>query len=308
MSLDIGAAFGEGLDRTAARNGLLLAAAFAVVAFLTAVLHQTLFIGLFEAFLETVQGTPPEEMGLSQEEYDRLIADFETQLETLRENSPLALPLSAGLTAAILLAIAFVAEIVSVVAVRVFATDRTGSFPDDVGEGLPLATLNAFVGGIVVWGLVLIPILLGVIIVSGGVQSGQILVVPLGLLLVIPGVFFGVVFYFLRQEVALHRKNFVQALADSYRFTKGHRIEVFLLAAIVVLVSQMYIVAGSLVGYVSPIAGEIVSSLFAGVLTAFGAAVVTRAYVQLEAEPAPDAGTGEEDPYDAALGPDDIPE
>ena len=309
MSLDIGAAFREGLERTFARNGLLLAAAFAVIAFLTAVLYQTLSIGLFESLLETFQGTSPEELNLSQEEYDQLIADFETQLETLRENSPLALPLSAGLASAILLAVAIVAEVVSVVAVRVFATDRTESFPDDVTDGLLLATLNGFVGGIVVWGLILVPILLGLIIASAGVQGGQIVVVPLGLLLVIPGVFFGVAFYFLRQEVALRDKNFVQALADSWRVTKGRRIQVFLLGTAVVLVSRADVVVGSLLGFVSSVAGEIVASLLGGLLAAFGAAVVTRAYVQLEAESGPVAEPGDdEDPYDAALGPDDIPE
>lgn len=309
MSLDIGEAFSEGLDRTAARNGLLLAVAFAVVALSMAVLWQTLYIGAMEAMLEWVQGLSPEELDVTQQEYEQMVADLEQGLSQTESLSPLALGVPLGAAAAGLLVVAFLGEALSIAAVRVFAADEGEAVTRErVTDGLLLATLNGFVGSIVVWGLVLIPILLGLIIVSAGVQSGQIVVVPLGLLLVIPGVFFGVVFYFLRQEVALNGKNFVQALADSWRFTKGRRIEVFLLAAVVVLVSQIDVVVRSLVGLASLIAGEIVASLFAGVLAAFGAAVVTRAYVQLDAEPTSVAETDEEDPYDAALGPDDIPE
>jgi len=288
MSLDIGTAFSEGVDRTVARNGLLFAVAFAVIALVTSVLYQTLSVALLEALLEAFQGLSPEELNIDQGEYDQAITDLEMQLEMMRETSPLALPLPAGAAAGALLAVALVAEVVSVLAVRVFATDATDAFPAGVGDGIVLATLNGFVGGVVVLGLV---------------------AVGLGLF-VLPGLFFAVAFYFLRQEVALKNKNFVQAMADSWRLTKGHRLQVFALAAIVVLLSQLGVVAGGAVGFLSTVAGEVVAALVGGVLTAFGAAVVTRAYVQLDAdEPAAvDDDPDDADPYDAALGPDDIPE
>lgn len=284
MSLDIGDAFGEGVDRTFARNGLLLAAALALLALVTSVLYQTMTIGLLETMLETFQGMSPQELNVTQGEYDRLITDLQTQLETTRGNAPLALPLSAGVAAAGLLALAVISEAVTMAAVRTFAAETDGTFPEGIGDGLGLATLNGFIGGIVVWGLILVGLAL----------------------FVVPGLFFAIAFYFLRQEIALNNKNFVQAMADSWRFTKGHRIEVFALGAVLVILTQGALLVGGAVSFLSPIAGEIAAAALGGVFGAFGAAVVTRAYVQLS-EPAL-GEEDDEDPYAAALGPDDIPE
>ena len=72
------------------------------------------------------------------------------------------------------------------------------------------------------------------------------------------------------------------------------------------VVSQFEAVVSFALGRAAPLAGALVSPVVGGVLAAFGAAVVTRAYLQLQ-----DPNDEEEttaDPYDAALGPDDIPE
>jgi hypothetical protein len=288
MSLDIGEAFQEGLDRTFARNGLLLAAGFAVVALLLAVIQQTLLIEGTAAMLEWFQGFSPDELGLSQQEYDQQVTSLETQLEMLRESSPLALGVPAGVAAAGLVVVALVGEAVAIVAVRTFGADGAGSVArEDLTGNLLLATLNGFVGKIVVYGL----IFLG------------------GLLLLVPGIFFAVAFFFVRQEVALEDKNFVQAMADSWRFTKGHRIAVFALGLVLVIVTVVAETAGGLVGFVSPLVAQVVTAVLGGLAAAFGAAVATRAYVQLDRDSATVDGTaGNGDPYDAALGPDDIPE
>ena len=293
MSLDIGDAFGEGFSRTFCRNGLLLAAGFALVALLLAVLQQTLLIEGTAAMLEWFQGLSPDELGLSQEEYDQQVTSLETQLEMLRENSPLALGVPAGVAAAGLVVVALVGEAVAIVAVRTFGADDAGSVArEDVTDNLLLATLNGFVGKIVVYGLIFVG----------------------GLLLLVPGIFFAVAFFFMRQEVALKDKNFVQAMADSWRFTKSHRIAVFALGLVLVIVTVVAETAGGVVGFVSPLVAQVVTAVLGGLAAAFGAAVATRAYVQLDraraaVDGAGGAGTtGDDDPYDAALGPDDIPE
>ena len=287
MSLDIGAAFGEGVDRTFARNGLLLAAAFAVAALLLAVFAQTLYVGAMEATLEWIQGLSPQELGIDQQEYEQMVTDMEEGLSQAEEMSPLALGIPLGAAAAGLVLVAIVSEALSIVAVRVFATDGAESpSREAVTDGLLLATLNGFVGSIVVWGLIIVGLVF----------------------LVVPGLFFAVAFYFVRQEIALKDKNFVQAMADSWRFTKGHRIEVFALGAAVVIISLLGSLASGVVEFVSVLAAQFVSALLGGLLGVFGAAVVTRAYVQLDAQPEPVDEAAEEDPYDAALGPDDIPE
>lgn len=289
MGIDIGQALREGASRTAAKNGLLLAAVFAGIALLTTVLFQTLTVAVVDAILATFESASPEELGLSQAEYDEAISEFESAFGDIEETSPLALGLSVGVATAGLLVLALAAEAVSIIAVRVFATGDSEVVTSDVAtENILLATLNGFVGGIVVWGL----IILG------------------SLLFVLPGIILAVLFYFLRQEIAINGKNFVQAMADSWRITKGSRIEVFLVGALLVIVSRLEEVSSTAVGVLSTTAGVVAASVVGGVLAAFGAAVATRAYVQLDdgTEPVTDepADDEPEDPYDAALGPDDL--
>jgi len=286
MSLDIGEAFSDGTSRTFAKNGLLLAAAFAVVTLLFGVFAQTLSVGLLEAMLESFQGLSPQELNVSQQEYETLISDLQTQVEAARESSPLALGLPAGVAAGALLALSLISETVSIVAVRTFAAaDSEAVSRDRLTENILLATLNGFIGSIVVWGLIIV---------------GSVF-------FLLPGIFFAVVFLFMRQRIAIENENFVEAMAESWRLTKGHRIEVFALGLLVVVVSLIDELVGSVLSLVSPIASAVITAAVGGVVLAFGAAVVTRGYVQLEAgEREPD---GEDaDPYDAALGPDDIPE
>ena len=122
----------------------------------------------------------------------------------------------------------------------------------------------------------------------------------------LPGLFFAVAFYFLRQEIALEGRNFVEAMAESWRLTRGSRLDVFALGLLVVVVSQFEAVVSFALGRAAPLAGALVSPVVGGVLAAFGAAVVTRAYLQLR-DPNDEEETAA-DPYNAALGPDDIPE
>jgi uncharacterized membrane protein len=285
MSLDIGDAFGDGLARLTGGTAAVLVVAFVVVAVASTVLTQTLQVEGLEALLEVLRGTSPAELDVSQAEYDRQVETIETQLATTRENSPLAVELPVSVVVAGLLAVAVLAEAVSIVAVRAFATDD----PDEVRlegttDGLGMATVNGFVGGIVVW----------VLVIVGSVM------------LLLPGLFAAVAFYFFRQEVALEDENVIDAMVASWHLTKGDRMNVFALGALVVVVTQLATVASLLVGTVSALAASIVGTMLAGVLATVGAAVVTRAYVQLTEDAAVEAEPA--DPYDAALGPDDIPE
>jgi hypothetical protein len=281
MSLNIGEAFAEGLARLTA----VIVVAFVLVALASALFTQTLQVEGLEALLEVVRASSPAELDVSRAEYDRQVETLERQLETTRGNSPLAIEMPASVAAAGLFAVALFAEGVSIVAVRAFATDD----PDEVSlagttDRLGVATANGFVGGVVV----------GVLIVAGSI------------LLIVPGLFAAVVFYFLRQEIALEDRNFLDALGASWRLTKGHRLNVFALGLLVVVLTQLATVAGLLVGQVSAIAASLVGAVLGGVLAAFGTAVVTQAYLQLT--DAVESDDEPADPYDAALGPDDIPE
>lgn len=289
MRLDIGEAFSDGFARTFARNGLLLAVAFVVLALATTVLLQTLHVEFLEALLEFVQGQSPAQADISQAEYDEALRNLEDSLAQTREMSPLALDVPFGLAVAAMLVLAVTSEAVSIVAVRVFASEVTEEIPRELAtDNLATATANGFLGGIVVSFLVLVGLFL----------------------LVVPGIFLAVSLYFLRQEIALNDRNFVEAMSDSWRVTTGHRIEVLALALFLLVLTQLDIVLGGLFGVVSTVAGSLVAAVVAGIVGVFGAAVVTRAYVQLEEldGSAGDLPEGtESDPYDAPLGPDDIP-
>lgn len=279
MSIDIGQALREGVSRTTAKNGLLLAAVFAGIALLTTVLSQSLALAVLEFSIESMQEISPGEIeGITQAEYDQ----FMTDAEQFRGTLPLALGISAGAAAGGLLAVALIAEATSIVAVRVFSADETEAISGEIAtDNILLATINGFVGKIFVWGLII-----------------------LGLaFLILPGIVLAVLFYFLRQEIALNDKNFVQAMADSWRITKGNRLEVFLIGFVLVVVSQLEAVTSAIIGVVSTTGGVIGAAIVGGLLGVFGAAVATRAYVQID-EPSDEEP---KDPYDAALGPDDLP-
>jgi len=254
-------------------------------------LFQSFLIAVSESALSAFQSASPQELGLGPAEYDEAITQFETARAQIRSNTPFAVDLSAGVAAAGVLVLAIGAEAVSIVAVRVFAADEPGTATTDlVTDGVLLATLNGFVGKIVVWGLVLVG----------------------SLFLLVPGIVLAVLFFFLRQEVAIHNKNFVQGMADSWRITKGHRVEVFLVGAILVIVSRLEEVTSAAVSIVSTPAGTVAAAVVGGLLGTFGTAVATRAYVQIGVDGGgDDAGDAEpngepKDPYDAALGADDL--
>ncbi len=287
MSIDIGGAFREGFWRTFARNGLVLVGVFAAIALATTVLLETMTVALLEGVLGFFEGLSPEELeelGIPEEEHEQQVSELESLLADARE-SPFAIPgVPASLVAVGLLVTALLAEAASLIAIRVFASDETDTVPREfVTDNIVLATLNGFVGGIVVWALIIVGLVF----------------------FVVPGIILAVLFYFLRQEIALKDKNFIQAMADSWRITKGHRIEVFVIGLVLVLASRLEEASGFAVGLATSVGGSVTAAVVGGVLTAFGAAVVTRAYVQIDDE----TETEEEfeDPYAKALGPDDLP-
>jgi hypothetical protein len=285
MSLDIGEAFAEGLGRLTGRRAVVLVAAFVVVALASAVLAQTLQVAGLDTILETLRATPPDRLDVSRAEYDRQLSTLETQLETTRANSPLALELPASVAAAGLLVLAVVSEAVTIVAVRAFATDESDAAPiEGTTDRLAGATAHGFIGGVAVWALIIV---------------GSIL-------FVIPGLFAAVALYFFRQEIALEDATAIEAMTGSWRLTKGNRIAVAALGLVVVVVTQLAAAVSLLVGVVSALAASIAGAVLSGVLAAVGAAVVTQAYLQLTADRGAEAES--DDPYDAALGPEDIPE
>lgn len=279
MTLDIGRAVSEGVSRLTSRGGLALLGAFVVLGIASTVAQQSLLVATLEALVRAVEAIDPNTAGAPTAAE---IAELRTQLQTLRAGSPLALDVSAGVAAAGAFVLALVAEALTLVAIRVFAAESE-AFPDDATARLLPATLNGFLGGVVV-----------AVLVTIGLAF-----------FILPGVFLYVVFLFLRQEVALEDRNFVDALAESYELTKGNRFQVFGLVVVLAVIGIAGALPSFVVGVFAPgLVSTAVGLLISPVILLFGVAVTTRAYLDLSAE----SEAEPEEESIGALGPDDIPE
>ena len=254
MSLNIGSALSEGLDRTLSRNGLVLFLLTTVIGLASVSLSQT---QLREQF-ETLQATNPELL--------RQLQELPVAAGQFTPPYPLALPISGGAVLVLTLVVALLNEAVLLIAARTFVSERTDGLFEPT-RNLPLAVLNGFIGGVVV------AVLVGV---------GTVF-------LIIPGIFLAVAFLFFREEVAVEDKNLIDAITDSYALVKGDRFAVF---ALILVLAVIGFVVNLLTGVVPGVAGTVVSVVVGATLTVFSAAVVARAYRQLvDAKRGPGAAT-----------------
>jgi hypothetical protein len=272
MSLDIGKALRDGVDRTTARNGLALAAVFVVFRLVDAVVTQSLIRVWAEQILNDLAENPPSLEGteVTAAEFQELITEIRASIaesNQLTYLDSLSLPELLGL--AFLLAI--VAEAIRIVAVRVFVSSETESIPADlVTRNLLPAVLNGVVGGIVV----------GLLITAGLV------------FLIVPGIFIAIAFLFLRQEIAVEDKNFIDAMSGSWGLTSGNRLELFglvvFLAVLGIAVSFFLAVLGIAVSFVLGLlgggtVGVVLDTAVSAIVLTYSVAVVSRAYDQLRA-------------------------
>jgi hypothetical protein len=282
MTLDIGRAVSEGASRLTSRAGLTLIGAFLLVGVASTVAQQALNVAAFEGLVRAAEaaGTGPD-APFTPEQLEQLRGQF----RTARQTSPLAVSIPALVAVGLVFVLALVAEAVTLAAVRTFAVPEENGLPSDATRRLPMATLNGFVGGFVV-----------------------AVLVTLGLLMfVLPGLFLYVVFIFLRQEIAVGDRNFVDALAESYELTKGNRFQVLGLVVALIVVTFAGALPSTVLSFADlTLAGTVVGLLVSPLIAVFGVAVTTRAYVQLRE--ADETTEDDEDEPIGALGPDDIPE
>lgn len=279
MSLSVAGALRDGLGRTFERNGLQLVAVFLGVRVATTVASDTLARANIEFARQL--GTVPAEGAAG----GFLPGVAETP-------TPFALGLSLPAAALLAFAVALLAEAVRIVAVRTMVADRVDTVPGEyIRRNIGIATINGFVGGVIV-----------------------ITLTAIGLVfLVIPGLFLALSFFFVRQEIAVRDVNFVEAMNGSWALSKGHRLQLFVLAAALVFAWLVGAIPGAIAGALAPAAGVVVGAAAQAVVAVFGIASVSRAYVQLresdEDEVADDAVDEDDDEptYEGALTADDLP-
>jgi hypothetical protein len=278
MTLDIGQTLNEGLSRLTARTGLLLVVVFLVIGVVSTVAQQSLNVAVLETLVTSSEAAGPNAESPVQPDVAQMLQE---QLQAQQAASPLAVDIPALFALLLVFLFAFGAEAATMVAIRIFAGQQAEPVSADTTENLVSVTLNGFVGGIVV-----------------------ATIVSIGLLLfILPGVFLYVSFLFLRQEIALENRSFIDALAESWKVTKGSRLQLVGLVAILSVLAGIALVP-TLLG---PVAGTAVSLIVGPAIGVFGIAVTTRAYTQLTEVSEEVSSNGGDEPM-TALGPDDIPE
>jgi hypothetical protein len=205
----------------------------------------------------------------------------------LADPSPLALPVDPSTAVGLVLVTALLAETLNVFAIRVFVRDAR-AFPREALEGLTARSFVSFVAN----SLAAVAVFVGF------------------LAFLLPGIFLAVAFYQVRAVVAVEGAGIVPALRRSWRLVAGHRVRVLFVLLVVVLVGQVAVLPGGLVGGtpLGELAAAALGVVLGAVVTAFGAAVAARVYVQLVGmEAAGTTTSGSADREDGEAGDDDEP-
>lgn len=194
----------------------------------------------------------------------------------------LALPVGYGTSLLAFGAVAVVSEYLSVVTLRTVAGEP---LREAAGRRVGRAVLGGFVVGVFVKTLVAVGLVA----------------------LVVPGLYAATVLLFAHARVAIEDDGVIAALVESRRVVSGRLLSV---GAVVGTLGLLYLaprVTGGLLPAES--VGLLTGGLLVGAANLLSSALVARAYVGLRDEtPTDDEPEEEEDPYDAPLGPEDLPE
>lgn len=242
MALQIGRAFRDGLDELLSGRGAVFVVAFVVYGLLNAVITSS----FSQAFVESILRQAPSEAQVG-------------QLPTAGE-APLAfdIPLAAAGVGALVLYL--VGEALTIVAIRAFAGGDRDVIPSDATRRLGRTVAVSIAAAIVT----------GIAVVIGLV------------FLVIPGLVLAVLFYFVKQEIALNDSGVVESVRNSIGIVRDNFVATAVLAVVIVVLGA---VAGSAVGLLPlPLPSAVLSAgttVVSSVFGVFGIAVTTLAYLQV---------------------------
>lgn len=178
--------------------------------------------------------------------------------------SALAFPIGAAGGAVLALVGLLLGAVLTVVVLRTVAHDTAelDSIPSGVTDALPKTVLFLVIAGVI-----------------QGISVGIGFV-----LLIIPGLFLLVSFYFTQVYIAVEGEGPLEALSSSWGLSKGDRLPIFGLVIVLGAISFLGTIVGQVVGIASPVLGSLLSLLVSGFLTIFTAAALVDAYEQLSSE------------------------
>lgn len=189
----------------------------------------------------------------------------------------------------------FITETVMILGVRMFARDTTTPVSTALFRGgLVFATLNGVIGSVITLTagvlFAVLPLIVGV-----GIGMG-----PAAVILTIPGLFVLISLFFVRQEIAVKNKNFIDALTGSWALTRGARVSISVLVLLTFVVNLFTRNSARVFSSFDPTTVIVLITVVGPILTVFLIAVTTRAYMQLNGDstfPADSTGATESSKY-----------
>ncbi|MHC3379950.1 DUF7847 domain-containing protein [Haloarcula sp. H-GB5] len=241
MALQIGRAFQDGIDEFLSERGAVFACAFIVLGLANGVIWASLSQGLLDLFLETL---PPS---------------AQANQAAMSSNTALALDVPVAVAAVSALALFIASEALNIVTIRAFASDANDPIPDNVGRRL---------GKTVAIGI------------AAGILTGIAVVVGL-VFIIIPGLVLALLFFFVRQEIALNDSGVIESISNSISLVTDNLLATFVIA---VVLAVLGLVLGGAFGFLPislpPMVLTTVSTILSGVVGVFSIAVTTVAYLQ----------------------------
>jgi hypothetical protein len=267
MSIDIGHALKEGLNRTLASNGVVLFVVFLVFGAVNRIAAQSVLATLLPQLLQSLQ-----------ESSQRPLPSLYTQF--LENPPPLAMSIPIEGAIALFFVMFVLGQTARVLSDRTFISDESQRLHEP-GRWIVPATLSS-IGGVII-----IYLSLFILYLPTGIflSLSPLLGVLWSLIALIATIVLTISFFFFRQEIASRDIGPVEALTDSWSLVSGDRLKVFLLAAVLYIVTfASDFVGSSLFALLSPIAGVITSIFIGAVFLVFNSAVAAQVYRQLRAE------------------------
>lgn len=248
MSITIETALRRGINRTVARNGLLVVGILYVVSTINAI------VGLGVQRWVANQGMFPMGVPFSRGMDAGVSGEMGAAL--------FAIPPAVGAVVSLIAGLATI--VLTIGALRTFVSDETERLPSEhFTQNMVWPGLNFLVGTIV----------FGVLVALGFV------------FLIVPGIFLLVALAFWTVYVAVEDENFVEAMQDSWGLTRGHRLRLFLLGVAVAVIALVVSAVFGVAGIVGGVIGVIIVQIGSALTTVFTLATLAAAYEQLVALP-----------------------
>lgn len=246
MSLQVGAALQDGVEDLTSQSGVLFVAVFVVLGLINTVISQSLSLAATQQFAS---------------ELDQPSAAMQQPGGFGASGTPLAVDVPLAVTGPLLLVMSIVGIVVTIVAIRAFASDSPEAIPPAATRNLAKTTIVYIAASIVA----------GIALFFGF------------LLLIIPGLILAVLFYFIQQEVALNDSGVIGSIQGSIGLVTDNVVGVIALIIILFVLGILATVPAFVLPSGSVIV-TLVSVVIGQVVSVFNLAVVTSAYQQAAGE------------------------